>query len=987
MHRLFVWLGLLYAVVVANAGESLTPDSDELVVDSQLNEVAFIDSQTGWIVGDRGVIWHTEDGGRHWQRQFAPVRCRLESVCFLTPQDGWIAGGAVLPFGVHSRGVVLRTRDGGNQWSVVSDEMVPRILRLQMQDGRHGWAVGYRSSFFPVGVFRTEDGGRSWSTVPGYSTRNLNCGFFTQRGQGVVAGERGQIANVWDSGLQDIQVPQPNTGNIHRIHVVKNGVGWMVGDGGLVLRTTDGGLHWSVPEKLPVEVVSDLDFHAVTSVDDHVWIAGSPGSVVLYSSNGGTDWRVVHTSQSLTIRAMNFVDAQQGWAVGDLGLILRTDDGGQTWQRQGQGPSRAAMLGLFTDAQAVPLELFASLAGDEGYIGFAELLVNSDSQYADHAHLQRSADRAHDAIVAAGGSGANVCWQFPAQPRELRLPAAAITATWGRDGDGLGVEHMQECIVRKIRQWRPEVIFTESADLHGESAIGRVIHQIVLKAVDQAGDATVYTDQLTMLGLEPWKTKKVFSALPDEQTGTVSIATSTLSKRFGRSLAEQASLCRSVLTTDYQSGTNVVGFRMVKSTVPGKLGSRDFFSGISLQHGGDARRPYFRGAPVDVAVVKRAAQKRRNVKQILDQAASASSQGGAWSGQLSDLTSGLDPRSAGEVMFMLADRYAHHGQQELAADVLSSFVEAFPTHPLAEQANVWLVHYLVSGETGVRAGHVESVNVQDGPNVREAAVLARVKQMEQLRPDTYAEPSIRFPLAVAYRRSGMPREAERIFQQLASSQPNSAWGRSAVVEHWLKHARGTPAKPLNHARLVSRKPYLDGKLNEPMWQDADWLELRSSHGDDEAWPAFVALNYDSEYLYLAMNCRLAPQGTYAPTHLPRTRDAVLDEFDRIDVMIDIDRDYTSAYRFTVDHRGWTNDSCFGDPGWDPQWFVAATIDEETWNVEAAIPLSELVKEPPRPGQAWAVGAQRIVPGVGFQAWSQPANVQIVPEGFGILLFQ
>ena len=83
MHRLFVWLGLLYAVVVANAGESLTPDSDELVVDSQLNEVAFIDSQTGWIVGDRGVIWHTEDGGRHWQRQFAPVRCRLESVCFL----------------------------------------------------------------------------------------------------------------------------------------------------------------------------------------------------------------------------------------------------------------------------------------------------------------------------------------------------------------------------------------------------------------------------------------------------------------------------------------------------------------------------------------------------------------------------------------------------------------------------------------------------------------------------------------------------------------------------------------------------------------------------------------------------------------------------------------------------------------------------------------------------------------------------------------
>ena len=58
-----------------------------------------------------------------------------------------------------------------------------------------------------------------------------------------------------------------------------------------------------------------------------------------------------------------------------------------------------------------------------------------------------------------------------------------------------------------------------------------------------------------------------------------------------------------------------------------------------------------------------------------------------------------------------------------------------------------------------------------------------------------------------------------------------------------------------------------------------------------------------------------------------------------------------------------------------------------WTVEAAIPLSELTGQPPAATPAWAVGIQRIVPGVGFQSWTKPAAPEIIPEGFGLLLFQ
>jgi hypothetical protein len=68
--------------------------------------------------------------------------------------------------------------------------------------------------------------------------------------------------------------------------------------------------------------------------------------------------------------------------------------------------------------------------------------------------------------------------------------------------------------------------------------------------------------------------------------------------------------------------------------------------------------------------------------------------------------------------------------------------------------------------------------------------------------------------------------------------------------------------------------------------------------------------------------------------------------------------------------------------------VAAATAEGAWTVETAIPWSELVDHPPRAGdrQPWAANIQRIIPGVGFQSWSNPATIEIRPEGFGYLEF-
>ncbi len=73
--------------------------------------------------------------------------------------------------------------------------------------------------------------------------------------------------------------------------------------------------------------------------------------------------------------------------------------------------------------------------------------------------------------------------------------------------------------------------------------------------------------------------------------------------------------------------------------------------------------------------------------------------------------------------------------------------------------------------------------------------------------------------------------------------------------------------------------------------------------------------------------------------------------------------------------------------WDPRWFVALQSTEDSWQIEAAIPLIELSGQHIQTSDAWAINVVRTVPGRGVQAWSLPADVEPRPEGMGLMLFQ
>ena len=1015
--------------------------SPEMFEDAELTDVTFVDPDRGWAVGDRGVIWQTVDGGRHWTRHAIQVDCRLESIQFVDGQHGWIAGGRIRSYSQQSEGVLLYTADGGRRWTKIPIPTLPALREIRFFDQRHGWAVGASSGMYPAGVFRTRNGGRTWSPLPSGRVPGWQTGDFHDHQQGVVAGNRGQVG--WVSGNQLKPTPNPPWGNrvLRSLRLASPTDGWLIGDQGLILVSRDGGLHWQKPTgELPRPVEQQFDFRALALAGKDCWIAGTPGSRVLHSDDGGQTWDVFSTPQSLPITALTFLDTQRGWAVGALGTIMATRDGGKTWRVQRRGGERAAILGIYSQSKRVPWESFAKFAGNQGYLSVVQILDQAEAAMG-RAAVPDQEQQLAAAVTSIGGSSSGLVGSFTFPHPQLKLTAQQIAKQWDRHSEVPSWQILEEQLVRRIRQWRPDVVLTEATSTRGEQPAAQLTHQLVLRAAELAADRTIFPEQISVAGLEPWSVKKVVSTLPAGVRGSVNVPYDQLATRLGLSLSDCAFVARGLVSDRYQQAATSQGFRFSINRLPQDLGKTGVMSGIRLTPGGTARRLLTAAPVTNLERLTRLAQKRRKVDQLLLHDALPPERAGSWLAQIQDLTRGMETQQVAEVLYQLGHRYHESGQPQLAVEVFRRLVRDCPDHDLTPAAYLYLVQCYASGEVAwqqrvqqqpvVRQGQSRSaaeqkkelLKQQEQPAVGEktpstppspvivnrspqspaagtspgtdssqqdnwlAQAIDIGKQMQRLYPQLYSEPTVRFPLATTARKRGLTRDADRLYHLLMTQASDQNWWASAQAETWLTHRRNVAPKPAVICSRATKKPFLDGRLDDACWQAARPAKLVTDVADDNPWPAEVMFSGDDQFLYLAVRCRKAAAATYTQMVQPRFRDADLSRHDRVDLWLDIDRDYQTYYRLTVDYRGGTGEACWGDRSWNPDWFVASAEDQQYWIVEAAIAWNQLTGSRPGPQDAWAVAVQRVIPGVGFQSWTQPASVAAPGERCGLLLFR
>ena len=100
--------------------------------DAALNDICFTSPQLGWAVGDRGVIWHTDDGGSTWHEQQSNTVCNLSGIDMVDDHRGSAVGGECQQGRAATRGIVLRTDDGGATWTAAPSLVVAEPRRREV---------------------------------------------------------------------------------------------------------------------------------------------------------------------------------------------------------------------------------------------------------------------------------------------------------------------------------------------------------------------------------------------------------------------------------------------------------------------------------------------------------------------------------------------------------------------------------------------------------------------------------------------------------------------------------------------------------------------------------------------------------------------------------------------------------------------------------------------------------------------------------------
>ena len=241
-----------------------------------------------------------------------PDREDYYGVFVLDENNAWVVG---------NRGVILHLTDKGEKVTMLPTWVEKALYDTDFPDAQNGLAIGQDGL-----IIKTGDGGKTWKQVK------------------------------LELPLQEWQAAQPHLFSMSR-GTDPNKV-WAVGPVGTIIYSKDGGETWE-----NLSLGRDVTLNGVSFANDtEGWVVGEFGTI-LHTSDGGKTWQeqknVLNLPkytrpdlseedalkqrvpplylEDLFLVAVDFRNPREGYVAGESGILLKTEDGGETWTNVSSG--------------------------------------------------------------------------------------------------------------------------------------------------------------------------------------------------------------------------------------------------------------------------------------------------------------------------------------------------------------------------------------------------------------------------------------------------------------------------------------------------------------------------------------------------------------------------------------------------------------------------------------------------------------------------
>ena len=259
---------------------------------------------------------HTAGAG--WETKSAPTTDQLRAV------NGY-SENRILAVGNYGTIILYN----GTEWKNVSGITEKTLYGVWWASKNEAFVVGDKGLILHFN-------GADWAIMDSGTTQRLRNIWGASRSDVFAVGESGTILHYDGSAWKKMTSPTPLT--IQGIWGDSGSDVYAVG-GASASDTATGsviihydGRQWTTQE----ELITPPRFHDAWGMGDTVFVAGESGSI--FSSNdGGADWESMNSRTVETLRGLWGTSAENIYAVGDYGTILRYD--GSAWSPESSGTS------------------------------------------------------------------------------------------------------------------------------------------------------------------------------------------------------------------------------------------------------------------------------------------------------------------------------------------------------------------------------------------------------------------------------------------------------------------------------------------------------------------------------------------------------------------------------------------------------------------------------------------------------------------------